>query len=1520
MQRKFFTHWIILGLIGLGWMSEANAQTITTGALAVTKVCGSDNLAVPFAKTGTFGATNVFSVELSDAAGSFATPLALTTTGASSPLSVVIPASVPAGTGYRVRVVSSVPLVAGSTSATVLSIDKAPAKPAVAVTAYSYCVGTTATPLAAKATAGNSLQWYDSAGSEIAAAPTPATTTVGTQNYSVSQVSAGGCESDKATITVTISQTPLPIVDDNVSYCAGATAIALTATGTALKWYAAASGGAPLKGAPIPATIVPGQTDFYVSQTVAGCESGRARIDVTVKAIPAAPMVSALSYCVGAPAKPLTATGSGLLWYADATGGEPSKTAPSPSTTKEGIFSFYVSQNVGDCESPRAKLDVTVNAALPTPATANSLTYCYLAVVPALVATGSGSINWYDANDKPLPSAPTPSNTVGSSYKVSQTAGGCESPKVTITVTVNRTAIPVVTAAEGYCVGQTAAPLAAKGSGLQWYAAATGGKPLASAPIPATTIAGATDYYVSQTLNDCESERARITVTVNAVPDPPKVSAVSFCEGSASAPLTATGSGLKWYTTATSNDGSDTAPSPDTKVVGIKSYFVTQSSNGCESARAKLDVTVTDTPSAPTVTAAVPYCIGSTAAPLTATGTGLKWFDASNKPLSAAPTPSTTNAGSTTYKVSQTKAGCESPKATIVVTVSSTSAPAVSSTVEYCNSEVPKPLDVPGKDLKFYTSATGGTGSAIIPVPGTTANGTTTYYVTQTQNNCESDRSRIDVIVKPIPVLPTIINPAAICQLGTILPLVASVGGVTGTLKWYDKDTGGDGSAVAPRPSANDSGTLTYYVTQTVNNCESPRAALAQEVRALPAKPAVIPGVDICEKGTSNPLTATGSNLKWYKAVTGGESSTTAPTPPANAVGTTSYFVSQTTAYPAGLACEGPRSEIKVTINPLPGLPSVMATDAICQERQDKTFTFTTSDNAMSPKWYTASTGGDALGNAPTLNLKNSQEIAYYVSQTTSKGCEGGRAEVKIRVKPLPGLPTVMPLVVYCQFDSPQPLTASPVANAAIKWYGTSASGGDVTGAPTPSAANGGDTDFYVSQSLEGCEGDRNTIKVRINTTAQPVVTTPVEYCQNVDAKPLTAQGSQLKWYREAGSKDSQSTPFTPFTANVGNSAFYVTQTGGNGCESPKQKIDVKINPLPSATISGDQSISLGGSAEITITFTGAGPWDYQLSNQVSGKGETQNPVKIVVNPRTTTTYTVTEVANVCGKGIPNGSAMITVLVPTISTGNPTTASLCAGTTFTVPFQQSGTFVKNNKFNVQISTSQDTTSFRTIPTVQKGNDALATVPDTLAGGNYYVRVVGEGPQFTIAGSISPVQVTIKPKPTAILTGDATILIGESAQLSIDFGGDGPWTFNFKNGSRDSLITTSITPFIITVKPAATTTYEITNLTNACGNGRTTGKARIQVDPILGTEPGRAAAWLKVYPSPVKTIAVVEFDAPPVGGVATLQVIDVQGKVLSTQKITTDRAEVDFAPLASGLYFIKLENDGRTGVRRIVKQE
>ncbi|WP_445440617.1 Ig-like domain-containing protein, partial [Dyadobacter frigoris] len=194
-----------------------------------------------------------------------------------------------------------------------------------------------------------------------------------------------------------------------------------------------------------------------------------------------------------------------------------------------------------------------------------------------------------------------------------------------------------------------------------WYDAATGGTGLATAPTPSTVTVGTKSYFVSQTLNGCEGPRAEIKVIVGActTPAPTVVSPVNYNVGATATVLPAVANGL-WYDVATGGTGLAAAPTPSTVTAGTKSYFVSQTLNGCEGPRAEIKVIVTCATPAPTVISPVNYNVGATATALPAVANGL-WYDVATggTGLAAAPTPSTVTAGTKSYFVSQTLNGCE---------------------------------------------------------------------------------------------------------------------------------------------------------------------------------------------------------------------------------------------------------------------------------------------------------------------------------------------------------------------------------------------------------------------------------------------------------------------------------------------------------------------------------------------------------------------------------------------------------------------------------------------------------------------------------------------------------------------------------------------------------------------------------------------------------------------------------------------------------------------------------------------
>jgi gliding motility-associated-like protein len=713
----------------------------------------------------------------------------------------------------------------------------------IAYAASSYCAITATPQLMTGTITPGGVYSATPAGLSINAttgAINPSLSTAGTYAINYNLAASGGCPAySSGSVNVTISPAVLaPTVTTPAPYCQNTTATALTATGTALLWYTAATGGVGNPTAPVPSTVTAGTTSYYVSQTVSGCEGPRASIVVTVIPTPAAPVFTAPApYCQNATATALTATGTALLWYTAATGGVGSATAPTPITTAAGTTTYYVSQTVSGCEGPRAAIAVVVNATPALPSFTPVAPYCQNATATALTATGS-SLLWYAnaTGGTGSVTAPVPNTTaVGTiNYYVSQTLLGCEGPRVAIPVTVTATPLaPTVTTPAPYCQNTTAAALTATGTALLWYTAATGGVGNPTAPVPSTVTAGTTSYYVSQTVSGCEGPRATIPVVVNATPLQPTFTAPApYCQNATATALNATGTNLLWYAALTGGVGSATAPIPTTTIAGTINYYVSQTILGCEGPRATIPVVVNATPLQPTFTAPAPYCQNATATALTATGSNLLWYTSLTGGVgnAIAPIPSTVAIGTINYYVSQTILGCEGPRSTIPVVVNATPLqPTFTAPAPYCQNAPATALTATGTNLLWYTALTGGVGNATAPTPSTATAGTTTYYVSQTIG-CESPRAAINVIVNPTPSLPEV-DPVHYCINDTANPLSA----IGTNLLWYTIATAGVGSATAPTPTTVATGTTTYYVTQTINGCEGPRASIAVLISEQPA-------------------------------------------------------------------------------------------------------------------------------------------------------------------------------------------------------------------------------------------------------------------------------------------------------------------------------------------------------------------------------------------------------------------------------------------------------------------------------------------------------------------------------------------------------------------------------------------------------------------------------------------------------------------------------------------------------------
>jgi len=110
-----------------------------------------------------------------------------------------------------------------------------------------------------------------------------------------------------------------------------------------------------------------------------------------------------------------------------------------------------------------------------------------------------------------------------------------------------------------------------------------------------------------------------------------------------------------------------------------------------------------------------------------------------------------------------------------------------------------------------------------------------------------------------------------------------------------------------------------------------------------------------------------------------------------------------------------------------------------------------------------------------------------------------------------------------------------------------------------------------------------------------------------------------------------------------------------------------------------------------------------------------------------------------------------------------------------------------------------------------------------------------------------VLVTFLPLPTAAFSTDNVICAGETATAEISFTGTAPWTFEVSNGV--GVIETSDNPYILSLMPIATTTYNITGFADANGcQNSVEGSYTITVNnlPVINmTEDSTLCAGLSV---------------------------------------------------------------------------
>jgi len=276
---------------------------------------------------------------------------------------------------------------------------------------------------------------------------------------------------------------------------------------------------------------------------------------------------------------------------------------------------------------------------------------------------------------------------------------------------------------------------------------------------------------------------------------------------------------------------------------------------------------------------------------------------------------------------------------------------------------------------------------------------------------------------------------------------------------------------------------------------------------------------------------------------------------------------------------------------------------------------------------------------------------------------------------------------------------------------------------------------------------------------------------------------------------------YTPTVAVTANTWFRRVVTSNGVCPNTSAAVLIKVNPRPTAVVSGTTTICSGTSTQVSVTFTGTAPWSFSYTyGAITGTFSTStNPYTVSVNPTSTTTYSITALsdANSCAalaSGI-TGNAVITVnplpSTPTLTKNSDINCGTSGQVTLTnLP---SGAY-KIHQTGQAIQDITDNTASRTIT--------------GLAAGNYSFTV--ENSNGCISGSVPVTIIDNTSTTTWNGSGWSNGLPNANKTVIISSAATQPFTGTPINIAACTLIITSATDVIIPSGFTFTVTNSVTS--------------------------------------------------------------------------------------------------------------
>ncbi|WP_184549087.1 PKD-like domain-containing protein [Mucilaginibacter sp. FT3.2] len=995
-----------------------------------------------------------------------------------------------------------------------------------------------------------------------------------------------------------------------------------------------------------------------VTDKTTGCTT-QASIPVNVTPTPGAPTITGGGVvCQGTSAHlTITSAADSYQWYTQPSGGSAFYTGSSYDTPPiNGYTVYFVEATVNACTGLRATVSLnTVSRPVP-----HNVQGCFGSPV-MLSVSGGVSYNWYASatstniiNTGDSWSISSLTKTV--TYYVESVVNGCTSPRSAVTATLTAAPQnPTVTNNPTVCSGSVISLHADVPFGvIDWFDTPSGGTPLITSPDYTTpALTANTTYYVQTTLNNCQSSRVPVTVTVNPIPTAPAVQTVSGCYNSSVTLIASTTPGTyQWYADA---DGkhflkqSTTFATP--ALTSNITYYVKEVNGGCTSALSSVNVVVVAPVAAPSVLTPPTTCNGTTAV-LTATAPGgnYQWFQTAtdNNLLSNSnefTTPPLT--GTTTYYVQTTIGSCTSSRTAVKVTVLPKMTSPVAHDTSICAGN-PVTLTATGPDGDYTWYDAGKKLQQIgrsYSTPTLTA--ATTYYVQVTNSGCSSDLVPVNIGINPPPQVPSVGPAPTICP-GEKATLSAST--IAGqNIEWYEVPAGG---SLLHTGSTYTTDFLfankTYYVQSTSGGCVSSRTPIDVIVKANGTSFQYLTSTISTNAGNQTPTITNPSGSDVFSAPAGIVFISTT-------TGEINIGASKPGTYRIILTGPGTCSGsyiATITITDKP-VPDFMYDSPICQDAGNQKPIFAPGASAGV---FTVAPAGLVFISKGTgeIAMANTRPGTYTITNT------------------IPASGTFPGAFSFFKITIAQSVVVSAGSNRSLPVNTPVALNGSVTGAPggvwsggaghfsnvndlhatyTPAVDEGIAKLTLLSVDPTGACGPKSaTIIITYNTIPPAPTAKGADICIGTTATlNAIAQGGSYHWYADAvggtSLKDNASFQTPALTATT---TYYVATTV-NGLTSNRTPVKVSVFNAPPTPVVAADTITICNGNIVTLKASGS-VGTYQWFNESGQQVATGD--SLVTSLLTNSTFFTVQAAIGSCVSTPKKITVVVTTVPYVTSGS----------------------------------------------------------------------------------------------------------------------------------------------------------------------------------------------------------------------------------------------------------------------------